>query len=118
MSYTGFAPQAQNAFQYAIDIWSSLLTSNVTIVLDASFESLAGGTLGQAGAFTFLVDFTGALEAGNFYPIGLANKLARSDQLPGDPDITASFNSGANWYYGTDGNCPTGQYDFVSVVLH
>ena len=34
------------------------------------------------------------------------------------PDIYAEFNSDIQWYYGTDGDTPTNNYDLVSVVLH
>ena len=34
-------------------------------------------------------------------------------------DIVANFNSNfSQWYFGTNGNCPPGRYDFVTVVLH
>ncbi|MDO1502314.1 T9SS type A sorting domain-containing protein [Winogradskyella maritima] len=33
-------------------------------------------------------------------------------------DINATFSSTANFYFGTDGNTPIGQIDFVTVVLH
>ena len=48
----------------------------------------------------------------------MANKLAGFDLLPGQSDIVASFDSGTNWYLGTDGNPAFNQFDFVSVVLH
>jgi hypothetical protein len=31
VNYNGFTPQAQAAFQYAVDIWASLITSSQTI---------------------------------------------------------------------------------------
>ena len=42
-------PEAQAAFQYAVDIWASLLTSEVNIVVDATWEDIPGNTLGLRG---------------------------------------------------------------------
>ncbi len=118
VTYNGFTPAAQNAFQYAVDIWASLLTSNVPILVTANFTDLGPSTLGSAGATTGLRNFPGALQPDTFYPVALANKLHDSDLAPGLQDITCSFSSSVNWYFGTDGNTPSGQYDFVTVVLH
>ena len=51
VNYNGFTPDAQAAFQYAVDIWSDLLTASIPIVIDANWEDLPGNTLGSAGAF-------------------------------------------------------------------
>jgi len=117
INYTGFTVQAQNAFQYAVDIWASLLDSNVPIVINATWENIPGNTLGYAGAQYYYPNVPGA--GNNYYhPAALANKIAGSDLLPGQVDIAATFDSGTSWYFGTDGNCPANQFDFVSVVLH
>ncbi|MFT4682625.1 MAG: hypothetical protein ACI93E_001251 [Flavobacteriales bacterium] len=118
VTYNGFTTAAQNAFQYAVDIWASLLTSDVPILLDATWENIDGNTLGFAGPVTFFQNFNNAPETNVYYPVALANKLAGFDLYPADADITASFDSGTNWYFGTDGNPGVGQYDFVTVVLH
>ena len=120
VTYNGFTPAAQAAFQYAVNIWSSLLTSPVPIRVRATWTPLGPGVLGSAGAATLYRDFAGAPQAGTWYAVALAEKLAGSDLNPTDSsDINASFSSVfANWYFGTDGNTPPGDYDFVSVVLH
>ena len=46
-------------------------------------------------------------------------RLRERDQGSGSDDIVAQFSSNfSNWYFGTDGNPPSGKVDFVSVVLH
>ena len=116
VNYTGFTPQAQAAFQHAVNIWAGQLTSPVTIVVDAEFAPLGSGVLGSAGPW-IVRDRTG-LPPGTWYPVALANKIAGVDLLPGSSDIDAQFSRTFTWYYGTDGNAPSGTYDFVSVVLH
>ncbi len=111
--------QAQAAFQYAVDIWETQLTSSVPIVVDAEWTALPSGVLGSAGATTLYRDFSNAPQAGTWYPVALANKLAGSDLNGGTAEIHANFSSAfTNWYFGTDGNTPSDKYDFVSVVLH
>jgi len=118
VNYTGFTPNAQTAFQYAVDIWASVLNSNVPIVVNATYTSLGGSVLGFAGAEDFRRNFAGATQTNTWFPIALANKLNGNDLAPGFIDINATFNSDFTWYFGTDGNCPSNQYDFVTVVLH
>jgi len=110
VTYTNFTTAQRTAFQYAVDIWKSQLTSSIPIEITADMQSLGSGVLGQAGPYIYEV-------SGSWYPTALANKLLGAN-LSG-PDIVVSLNSSfSNWYLGTDGNTPSGQYDFVTVVLH
>lgn len=118
VNYTGFTPEAQNAFQYAVDIWASLLDSSVPIVINASYQSIAGNSLGFASANQLFDNFPNAPQPNTAYPVALASKLAGFDINPNSHDISATFNSNFTWYFGTDGNCPAGTFDFVTVVLH
>lgn len=118
VTYNNFPSSAQIAFQYAVDIWASILTSDVPITIVANYSSLNGSVLGFAGANDFEQNFSGAPLPNTFYPAPLANKLAGTDLNPGTADISCTFNSNTNWYFGTDANPPGGRFDFVSVVLH
>lgn len=116
--YTGFSPEAQKAFQYAVDIWKSVIVTPVVVEIDAYWQPLGATTLGSAAPYDELRSFTGAPTA-NWYPVALANKLAGKDLREAYPDIVANFNSAQkNWYFGLDGRPPAGKYDFVTVVLH
>ncbi len=119
VNYTGFTPEAQAAFQFAVDIWQSQITSDIPIQVEASFEALSTGVLGSAGAASLRRNFQGAPQTNTWYPIALANKIAGEDLRPDLHDVNARFSSVRDdWYFGTDGNPSAGQIDFVSVVLH
>lgn len=118
------------AFQFAANIWGGILDSSVEIKIGANFDPLfctaTQAVLGSAGPTTASRDFSGALKANTFYPIALANKLAKTDLAPAANDIGATFNSAVGttcpllmvWYYGLDATPPASTIDFVSVVLH
>ena len=112
--------QARDAFEYAADIWETLLVSNVPITVDAEWENLGPDILGGAGPYNFYK--TGSVPGifdDTWYAVAITNSRYGSDLVPANPDISASFNSGYNdWYYGTDGNTPGNKIDFTSVVLH
>ena len=115
VTYTGFSPQAQAAFQAAVDIWSQVLVSSVPIRVNAEWKNLGDPRiLGSAGPGAWTTDYS------YYYPIALAEAIEETDlNSTSNADINASFNSiRTDWYYGTDGNTPSGEYDLMSVVLH
>jgi len=132
---TTVGEQRRIAFQRALDIWASLLDSDVEIRVQASFSPLPcsadSGTLGSSGTMQVVSDFEGAEFPGTWYVTALANKRAGHDLKPGDPktnadDIRSRFNSalgntgcleGVHWYYGLDNNHGS-DVDLVTVVLH
>lgn len=121
VTYTGFTAEAQQAFQHAVDIWESLITSPVEIRVDAVFQPLAPGVLGSAGSNFIWRNFPGAVPD-TWYADALADKIAGEDLIapfiPGAPDIVTNFSSTFSWYFGRDGQAPPGTFDFVTVVLH
>lgn len=119
VTYIGFTPEARAAFQKAVDIWESLLSSPIDIHVTAEWKPLGSNVLGSATAGTFFANFDGAQNTSTWYPVALAEKMANRDlNDPNDADIFANFSSNTNWYYGLDGNTTPGRYDLVTVVLH
>lgn len=131
-----------NVFNKAAQMWGQLITSPVTIVVEATFDPLTcsntKGVLGSAGPMYFWRSFPGAPLADFFYPGALADAL-NGHGLTG-PDmkpkhaISAQFNSkvngdptclgGSYFYYGFDhkltGHADGRSYiaDLLGVVLH
>ncbi|HMI31780.1 MAG TPA: hypothetical protein VK527_08570, partial [Candidatus Limnocylindrales bacterium] len=128
---TTLGEQRLNVFNMAGTIWGQILSSPVTIRVEARFDALTpcdstSGVLGSAGALSQLSNFSGAPIANTWYSIALANRLAGSDLQPGSNDISARFNSSvdnstclgaASWYYGYDHN-EGANIDLLAVVLH
>ena len=112
-------PDVQAAFQAALDIWSEEIVSSVPIRIFADFANLGSGVLASAGPTLLVSNFTGAPVNDVFYPIALANSLAGEDLAPDEEfDLVVNIGNGIPWYFGTDGNTPAGQFDFVTVALH
>ncbi|GAB4001219.1 hypothetical protein GCM10028807_56920 [Spirosoma daeguense] len=119
VTYNGFTTEAKQAFQYAVDIWSTLIVSPVPIRIQANWVSQKPNVLGSAGPATYRYNADGGQRAYAFYPIALAEKIARRELNGTDePDIIADFNRNNDWYFGTDGKTPKGQTDLVTAVLH
>ena len=120
VKYSGFTDEAKAAFQYAIDIWASTIKSDVKIRVFANWAFLDNVTTLAFVTPTEVKNFEGAPNKDLWYPTALAEKLARKDINPAtEADIVATFNSRrTDWYFGTDGNCPSNKFDLVSVVLH
>lgn len=120
VSYFGFTPEQQNAFQYAVDIWKNLVYSPVPIRVKASMISMDKNILGRCGPSDYIKNFNSTQIWNCYYPIALAEKMLGEDiNATTGYDLIASFNKDIqNWYYGIDGNTPDTRYDFVSTVLH
>jgi PKD repeat protein len=115
---SGWTSEAETAFNFAADIWETLITSPVPIVVDAQFGPLGPGVLGGAGP-RIVRNFINAPQNGTWYPVATANKLANSDLDPGVADIQATFSSTfPDWHFGTGSSTPVDKISFASVVLH
>ncbi len=114
-----WTPDAKVAFEYAIDIWETLIISNVPITVDACWAVLGNNVLGSASSTNIGRNYAEMPRQNTWYPIALLNSFAGDDKNGDSAEVIANFNSQfSNWYFGTDGNPKFNQYDFVSVVLH
>ena len=121
VTYNGFSQEAEDAFQFAVDIWEQHITSAITIEVEANWIPLGTNVLGSAGANSVFSGFPGQPVPNTWYANALADALSGVDQSPmgSTHEINANFSSNQpNWYFGTDGNTPAGQFDLVTVVLH
>ncbi len=122
--YVGFDnfPEAKDAFQFAVDIWSTLIESPVTIRVSAQFSPLDQGVLGSAAPSRFIRNFDNTPRFNTWFPVALVEKISNQQfNGPNDFEIEANFSSTAGWYYDTsdpEGIAGTGLTDFASVVLH
>jgi hypothetical protein len=115
----GWTTDAQNAFEYAADIWETLITSPVPIAVDAQFGPMPNGVLGGAGPTEFYINVPNEPQANTLYPVATANKLVNFDINSGLADINATFSSSFSaWDFSTDGSTNINKISFVSVVLH
>ena len=115
----GWTSEAIDAFEFAVGIWESLVTSPVIIEVDADFSPLGTNILGGAGPVTFRRNFPNAPQPGTWYPVATANKLAGFDLEPGVADIEATLsNTFTDWDFGTDSITDPTNISFASVVLH
>lgn len=134
--------QAQIVFQFAADLWGSVLESNVEILNTVTFQPLAcdatSGVLGSSGtnyifAFEDGPDLPPGMLAETWYHSALGDAIAGTDlgvanDLPPDtPDIISQFNgklgepgclTGNGWYYGIDGNTPANRISLLDVIMH
>lgn len=113
-----FPEDAKAAVDMAATIWGNTLHSTVPITVRACWASLSGGTLGYSGGQPQHRDFPGNTRPGTWFQASLANSLAGEDLDPDSFDMHISMNRNFSWYLGLDGNPPSGEYDFVSVMLH
>jgi len=137
--------QRLNVFQFAADLWSSILDGGVDIVIQATFQPLpcspTTAVLGAAGPVRVFANFPASasiITSNTWYHAALANQIAGFDltegkfdsgllAIPFNDDIVAFFNGGldgntgclsGNWYYGLDNTPPEGDIALLNVVMH
>lgn len=101
---------------YAAEIWSSILVSDVPIKVLVTFYPMQD-FLGQSVS-NLVKNFEGAPLADTWYISSLADAITGIDQQPGEYDMDIFFTSAVSWYYGLDGKCPSNKFDLVDVSLH
>ena len=119
VTYSAFPDSVKSAFEYAVSIWEYLIDSEVPINITARWRVMDNTTLASCGPSAYYQNLEDMYYSDRFYPVAIAEKLA-DEELNGNnsPDMTATFNKTIEWYFGTDGNCPSTKYDFVSTALH
>lgn len=120
VTYIGFEskPEAKQCFQKAIDIWASVLNTNMTIRIEARWTTLAANVLGSANYTAAYANFKGAQKLNVYYPVAIAEKITGRELNDGAADIFANFNSSFDWHYDPTTTPPAGKYDLTTVVLH
>ena len=119
VDYSGFPSEARTAFQRAVETWEQHIKSDVTIRIDATFESLGARVLGGTRPnLVYAVDEDEDDEFEFSVVDALADALAGEDQQPSEPDMFVSLNSDRNDWHFEEEDAPSGQIDFTSVVLH
>ena len=119
VTYSLFPPEAKAAFEYAVDIWETIIESDIPIYVEANWRTMSNNILGSAGPTDYYSDFEFAPRKNRFYPVSVVEKITKTEiSGKSSPDINATFNKDVKWYYGTDGQTPDMLYDFVTVVLH
>jgi hypothetical protein len=133
---TTIGEQRRIAYQFAADLWGSILQSDAQIRVQASFQPLrcdnTGTVLGSAGTSPIYI-LTEPGQPATLYHGALSDALVGFDiQNGAGVDIISRFNSsfgrtnpdgtacspGSGWYYGLDGNTPAGLTNFLNVVMH
>lgn len=118
VEFVNFPENAKPAFLYAVSIFENLISSPVPVKVRATWQQMGTNVLANSAPSSLYRNFNGARLGNVYYPVALAEKLAEKNMNGAEADIDCSFNSSINWYYGTNGNCPSNEYDFVTVVLH
>ncbi len=130
VEYVGFPPEARDAFQLAVDVWSERVETTVPIRVLAEWKpaldengnpdpQILGLTRPRVNA-----NFELSPQRDTWFVAALADALAGRDLAlettePDTPDISTEFNSAfPSWYFGLDANPPDGDFDLVTVVLH
>lgn len=115
--------EAKTAFEYAVSIWESHIESSIPIRIEANWSALGENVLGSAGPTNIFADLgvDGTL-SNTWYPIAQASAITGVDlaaEFDIEYDIRVNMSCEfTNWYFGTDANPPSGDYDIVTVLLH
>lgn len=114
-----FPEAAKAAYVAASAVWGNILKSSVPIRIKTCWANLGSSSiLGYSGGGSSYRNFSGAPQANTWYNESLANALHGSRLGTDTQDMYITYNTNFNWYFGVDGNTPTGQYDLMTVVLH
>jgi hypothetical protein len=114
-----FPANARIAFQAAVDVWATQITSPVPITISANWVPTTVLNLSEGASANDYRNFPNAPFSNTWYSAALANKLAGRDLDPASSDIVVRLNSNrSDWYFGTDGIPPPFTFDFETAALN
>ena len=115
----GIPTAAKTAFNRATTILANIFSSPVPVSVRVQFDELEPGSLAGASPGTYLQDFQNAPLRDTWYPIALAEKIARREFNSANApyDIEVTVNKDIDWYYESTG-IAANQFDFVTIILH
>ena len=79
--YVGFPEEAKKAFNYALSIWESQISSTVPIHVQAKWDELGTNILALTRPASHHKNFDAALIPNVYYPVALAEKLSGKERL-------------------------------------
>ncbi len=115
ISATGSTAAQDAADTYVAGLWGTQLSGPVPVTVSITFSDFGVGNekvIGQS------LEPAVYKNGGIYYPSALRNQKLGYDVNKQMADIRLEFNTHYSFYYGTDGNCPSGQIDYPSVLLH
>jgi hypothetical protein len=115
ISATGSTAAQDAADAYVAGLWGAQLSGPVPVTVTITFSDFGVGNekvIGQS------LEPAVYKNGGIYYPSALRNQKVGYDVNKQMADIRLEFNTHYSFYYGTDGNCPSGQIDYPSVLLH
>lgn len=125
-SSTNWPEDAVNAFEYALDIWSLHIHSDIPLRVRANWRNFDINedrtTLGGASP-SRIVQIPGVGVPNTWYSIAHLTALTgepirdQIDDINHDINVTMNCNFD-RWYFGIDEDTPENMIDFVTVVLH
>lgn len=118
VEFVNFPENAKPAFLYAVSVYENLISSPIPVKVRATWKGMGNNVLASSAPGSMYRNFKGARLSNVYYPVALAEKLAEKELNGTEADIECSYNSSINWYFGINGDCPSNEYDFVTVVLH
>jgi hypothetical protein len=116
VTYTNFTSEQQTAFEYAVSLWEPILNSAVPIKINARFQNIPGFVTVLIP--NMIYNFSATPMPNVWYSNALANALTGIELNPGEADMDLFIVPTPDhpWYYGIEGNCPAGSYDFITEM--
>lgn len=118
--YSASMPEeARDAILGAFTVWDQVIHSDVTIQVTLAYSDMSGSFLAQTRPSRYYRAFSHAVPDKVWYPVALAERIAGYElNASGDSDIEITINQAINWYFGSDGDPASAQYDLMSILLH
>lgn len=118
--------EAMAAFDYALDIWSTYISSPIPIKIQANWVALSEANVLANASPSYVVQIDAGrpntwynmAQASAISGIDIVNEL-KAQGHDVDHDIIVNVNANfSNWHFGTNATPTPGKIDFVTVILH
>ena len=119
----GYGVAARSALEYAGALWGNYLSASYigeTIRVDTFFNPLGTtvSTLAQTSPANSSWNNAAMPIKNTIFVDALANHIVGKDLNASKSEIKVTFNTDKAFYFGTDFNSPSTEYNFLSIAMH
>ena len=104
------------ACEYVLQLYSKTFKGSTPVAISLGF--FPSSYFASENVLADSAPPPGVLDGNVYYLSTLYNQMVGMDKFPDNDDISIRYNISHPFYWSSDGKCPSGKFDFPTILLH